>query len=144
MLNLLFGFRGYDTVRLWLIGASDSVAFYTMVGIIERSDMLRSNTIINNTHAPQGCRPALQYLSPNGDAMHRNYGLTRKHKRHGFAVIMRFALRAARYACEGGVYDGSGRNLWWDCGRCVHMGVLCRFFALIIGNFSLISSGFAS
>ena len=61
------------------IGASGSVAFCTTVGVIERSGRLRSNTIINNIHAPQGCRPALQYLSPNGDAMHRNYGLLPPH-----------------------------------------------------------------
>ena len=59
------------------IGASDSVAFCTTVDVFERSGKLRSNAIINNIHAPQGCRPALQYLSPNGDPMHRNYGLTR-------------------------------------------------------------------
>ncbi len=49
------------------IGASGSVAFCTTVGVIERSGKLRSNTLINNVIAPRGCRPALHYLSPNGD-----------------------------------------------------------------------------
>ncbi len=66
-----------------------------MFGIIERSGRLRSDTIINNIHAPpQGCRPALQYLSPNGDALHRNYGLCHFfHKPEGsLPVAKRFAV----------------------------------------------------
>ena len=41
------------------IGASGSVAFCTTVGVIERSGRLRSNTIINNIHAPRAV--ALRY-----------------------------------------------------------------------------------
>ena len=42
------------------IGASDSVAFCTTVGVIERSGRLRSDTLINNVHVPRAI--ALRYI----------------------------------------------------------------------------------
>ena len=45
------------------------------VGVIERSGRLRSSAPFDVCLYSRGLRPALQYLSPNGDSMCLNYGL---------------------------------------------------------------------